>query len=59
MTRKHFEAIAYAMRNTRPDRADKFKTWRDAVRGLARTLSISNARFDSRRFVDACNADKD
>jgi hypothetical protein len=65
MTRKHFKAIADAMRDTKPQfhnltqetafwRAEILKQWETDCTTLARTLRQFNPLFDKDKFLDAC-----
>ena len=50
MTRKHFIAIAEAIRNSITSRAE-----REAVaRALVPALTQANPNFNTERFIDAC-----
>lgn len=56
MTRKHFEALAGALREVRArEDADKH-TLELVSRALADVLAGTNPRFDRGRFVAACVA---
>jgi hypothetical protein len=53
MTRKHFEAIAAAMRDLR-EKSDNTDSVDEASRALAAVCAESNGRFDNSRFLRAC-----
>ncbi len=59
MTRKHFEAIAQALRTTSPYPGDssyidgKVDQWRADVRHLADVCAAANPAFDRARFYRA------
>jgi hypothetical protein len=59
MSRKDYELIAEAFRDTRPmDNASDpnlWNQWRADVNRIARALRGTNPRFDTARFVTACN----
>jgi hypothetical protein len=50
MTRKHFVAIAKAIRDSITSRVDR----EVVARALVPALLESNPRFNAERFVDAC-----
>lgn len=61
MTKKHFELIADALRNTRPDE-DELKQvnawevvhqWERDLFAIAAALATTNPRFDRERFIFA------
>ncbi len=53
MTRKHFEAIAEAIRNNIGN-----KTEREAIaRALIPAMLQANAHFNSNRFIAACSGE--
>lgn len=63
MTRKHFKAIADAMRDVRPhyttEAGKEFRRvelcqWEKGCEELARTLRQFNPLFDKGKFLDAC-----
>ena len=65
MTRKHYEAIAYTLRNVRPwsEEPIALAAWNEIVEALAKTLEVDggfdlngNRRFKRDRFLAACNA---
>lgn len=62
MTRKHYQALADALRSTRPDGYDATDTpearlaWDRTVRAIAETLRTENANFNTDRFLTACYA---
>lgn len=64
MTRKHFEALAAALRSIRPQverRADQgaynvgcCDQWNSDVSRIATVCEQANDRFDRRKFIQAC-----
>lgn len=58
MTRKHFEALALALKQTRPDYstfpAGAIDQWRADVRAIAEVLLAHNPRLTTRGFYAAC-----
>ena len=59
MTRKDYEIIAQAIRNTRAKadfqgKAGDEATIQEVARSLAQLLKFDNVRFDEDRFLDAC-----
>ena len=61
MTKKHFEAVAHAMKLQRPNPetgcANRLSQWRDDCTALAYAFREFNPRFDSARFLAACGMD--
>lgn len=70
MTRKHFEAIASALRNAKPSAASDdmdheciernfgaAQQWHQDVKAMADTLGRFNGQFDRERFNRACGLD--
>jgi hypothetical protein len=65
MTRQHFEAIAAALYETRPDsqgqlpsaRTFRIHQWGKDVKRIADVLAQSNSGFKRERFYDACGFD--
>lgn len=59
MTRKHFEAIAAAMRHNAPNKAwlNKRQQWVKDCEALANEFFDFNAGFDASRFLTACGFD--
>lgn len=49
MTRKHFEAIAFALKINDASR--------DLISDMASTLAQTNPRFDKARFIEASTSD--
>ena len=59
MTRKHFEALARALRWSRPpggilNGTEEMKVWTECVLQTAAVCADSNPAFDFNRFQDAC-----
>lgn len=56
MTRKHFQALAAALKSVRPEpmSCPQFIGWRNAVLSVADTCADANPRFDHARFTTAC-----
>lgn len=61
MSRKHFQALADALRYTRPydswpaDEADSRRVqWNKTVQAVALVCGSSNELFDEGRFLEAC-----
>lgn len=59
MTRKHFEAIATSLLNTRPRKewTDKYQQWLFTCNDVAISLVPFNPQFDTDRFLDACGVE--
>jgi len=61
MTKKHFEALAQALANSRPgtdyepDTGSRLRQWLDDVDEIVEVLAGFNPLFDRARFVEACN----
>ena len=57
MTKKHFIALAAALRQVKPDR-DHIATvqWERTVMAIVAVLEKENGQFDRRRFLAACGA---
>lgn len=57
MTRKDFELIAAALKNSKPlpELPANQHGWRNAVHAVANALADENPRFDHERFLAACN----
>jgi hypothetical protein len=63
MTRKHFNALAAALRdawnsNTSADSVSARQAWEQAVIAVADVRSASNASFKRERFYAACGLDE-
>lgn len=57
MSKKHFRALAEALRAERPDAealASTFAQWQRDVEAVVRVCRGSSVRFDSERFLEAC-----
>lgn len=63
MTRKHFKALAAAMKYSRPSRVtykriqdfvSRYVQWVSDVKVVAETLSMFNTGFNRDRFMEAC-----
>lgn len=65
MTRKHFELVAKAMRESRPPHSNsecglsKQVQWRNDVEQLIRAFTTVNERFDANRFRQAVGVEWD
>ena len=61
MTRKHFIALAKALKETKPMeditllQDTLLLQWQTDVIAITEVLSMSNDRFDADRFLKACN----
>jgi hypothetical protein len=59
VTRKHFELLAYELKNSRPEDYDsdgfnqleKTEQWKHDVRAIARACKASNPLFKEERFL--------
>lgn len=60
MTRKHFEALAEALRFSQPPYGDhdRWSQWDADVKAIATACKQFNANFDVERFLDACEGGK-
>lgn len=58
MTRKHFARIAAVLAETRPDRRypDAYAAWEVTVLRMASMCQEFNERFDTSRFIAACES---
>lgn len=57
MSRKDYIRLANALKSATPlasDGASAMQTWHRTVLAISATLSAENPRFDSARFVNAC-----
>jgi len=56
MTKKHFNALALALANARPDGFDEARgeQWLLDVREVAFVCAAASPRFDRNRFIEAC-----
>jgi hypothetical protein len=56
MTKKHFKALAEALKNLRPEDKDSaaFHMWKHSCAAVADTCRTANPRFDRARFYEAC-----
>lgn len=57
MTRKHFQAIADAFKNNKPDGYQREIQWLKDIEAMANTLVQFNPRFDRAAFIDACKGE--
>jgi hypothetical protein len=65
MSRKDYELIADAMRQSKPDSTKSSKSisddllqWRKSVDALCNKLAANNPRFLSKQFKEACGVDE-
>jgi hypothetical protein len=58
MTRKHFEALAQALKSERPSVGwtNKYIQWAQDVKAIADVCADFNGAFDHDRFFVACGA---
>jgi hypothetical protein len=58
MTRKHFKALAQALKSERPsvDWGNKHLQWTQDVKAIAEVCAKFNEDFDFNRFFEACGA---
>lgn len=58
MTRKHFKALAQALKSERPivGWTNKYVQWAQDVKALAEACAEFNENFDFERFYVACGA---
>jgi hypothetical protein len=56
MTRKHFEALAAALKNSKPTFPDHLATvqWKNDVSAIADACATINPNFDKDRFKAVC-----
>ena len=56
MTRKHFKALAEALKNVQPAEINSpiGRQWERDTNVIAEVLARFNSRFDQQRFVKAC-----
>ena len=64
MSKKHFEALAAALNETRPgftgtrkDCSDRMKVWFKDVDAITEVCAIFNPNFDRARFLAACGVE--
>lgn len=58
MTRKHFNAIAKAFADSKPDKeSHEYAQWEKDVRAVANSVSQFNQSFDFLRFIQSCGID--
>lgn len=61
MSRKHFQALAYALMNARPESGpaleDRRAQWSMDCALVANVCAQSNQSFDRERFLAACEAE--
>lgn len=57
MTRKDYEAIAKALKASKPARTNVqgFAVWQGCVRNMVDCISLDNIRFDADKFFKACD----
>jgi hypothetical protein len=61
MSKKHYQAIASAMRITKPAHSTVCTTvqsWQQICQTLASVLAADNPRFDRSKFLDACGLER-
>jgi len=54
MSRKHFKALAEALKACRPGASIYLDQWRNDVEAIADVCQISNPRFKRQTFKEAC-----
>jgi len=57
MSRKDYEVIAAAMRQSKPDNSNDLLQWQKSVDALCKKLAANNPRFLSTEFKEACGVD--
>lgn len=58
MTRKHFQALAAMLKQSRPDNPADCIRWYALCNQLADFCQSQNARFDRAKFLEACGTVK-
>lgn len=53
MSKRHFEAMARALRETRPDGTEELRVWRNVVGAIAKECAAENPRFKRDTFFRA------
>jgi hypothetical protein len=63
MSKKHFNALADAMKNTKPSKGEgteyliKYSQWKRDTQSIAEVCLQSNSRFDYHFFLSACGVE--
>lgn len=55
MQHRHFRAIAEALRDSKPTGLEQMAQWQSTVNSFIVILRGSNGRFNTERFLAACN----
>ncbi len=55
MTRQHFQALAQALFESKPDKKSELKVWEEVRRKTILACRLFNRQFNERKFMDATN----
>jgi len=55
MTRQHFQALAQALFESKPNSKKELKVWEEVRRQTILACRLFNRQFDERKFMDATN----